>query len=47
MSCTETDNFASNEVQNDPVIADHIDNDSVKRINTYKDVKTIYRRFFR
>ena len=34
----ETDNFASNEVQNDPVIADYIDNDSVKRINTYKDV---------
>tara|TARA_R100001480_G_scaffold33028_1_gene44605 strand:+ start:2534 stop:4369 length:1836 start_codon:yes stop_codon:yes gene_type:complete len=35
---TETNNYASNDLQNDPVIADYIDNDSVKRINNYKDV---------
>ena len=34
----ETDNFQSNDVQNDAAIANYIDNDSVQRINNYKDV---------
>ena len=34
----ETDNFQSNETQNDLAIASYIDNDSVQRINNYKDV---------
>ena len=33
----ETDNFQSNNTQNDPAIASYIDNDSVQRINNYKD----------
>jgi len=35
---TEANDYASNELQNDPVISNYIDNDSVKRINNYKDV---------
>ncbi len=34
---TETNNYASNELQNDSNIASYIDNDSVQRINNYKD----------
>jgi hypothetical protein len=33
----ETDNFQSNNTQSDPAIASYIDNDSVQRINNYKD----------
>ena len=33
----ETDNFQSNETQNDSTIASYIDNDSIQRINNYKD----------
>jgi hypothetical protein len=33
----ETDNFQSNSTQSDPAIASYIDNDSVQRINNYKD----------
>ena len=33
----ETDNFQSNDTQNDSAIASYIDNDSVQRINNYKD----------